>query len=405
MGFYQLCDSVVILDEIQSYRNSIWGEIISMLKTCAELMGMKIIIMSATLPDLTMLTGDVGKVKSLIKDTDKYYKHPLFMRRVSISYELLSEPELSMEKLKRHILSNHRKGKLILIEFIRKTSAETFYKLLNESGDIEVPIYCITGDDSMIERQKILNPIKDGQVQEAILVATQVVEAGVDIDMDVGYKDVSILDSEEQFLGRINRSCRRNGIVYFFNMDKASRVYYDDFRTDQALTLLKPEMQELLNNKEFDLYYKKVLKMMRNYKTERSDKEGLRYFVEYTLDHLNFQEVAKRMELIADNPYCISIFFCREIEREDGGTLDGGEVWQQYKEILMDHSLSYAEKRVRLSEVRVQLNYFLYQVNDSIDTVPDERLGGIYYIENGEYYFTNGKLDREKLAGKKAGFY
>ena len=31
-----------------------------------------------------------------------------------------------------------------------------------------------------------------------ILVATQVVEAGIDIDMDIGYKDISKLDSEEQ---------------------------------------------------------------------------------------------------------------------------------------------------------------------------------------------------------------
>lgn len=48
-----------------------------------------------------------------------------------------------------------------------------------------------------------------------ILIATQVIEAGVDIDMDIGYKDTSRLDSEEQFMGRINRSAKRRGIVYF----------------------------------------------------------------------------------------------------------------------------------------------------------------------------------------------
>lgn len=48
-----------------------------------------------------------------------------------------------------------------------------------------------------------------------ILVATQVVEAGIDIDMDIGYKDISKLDSEEQFIGRINRNFKRKGVVYF----------------------------------------------------------------------------------------------------------------------------------------------------------------------------------------------
>lgn len=45
---------------------------------------------------------------------------------------------------------------------------------------------------------------KLSKLKSVILVATQVIEAGVDIDMDIGYKDCSKLDSEEQFMGRIN---------------------------------------------------------------------------------------------------------------------------------------------------------------------------------------------------------
>ncbi len=48
-----------------------------------------------------------------------------------------------------------------------------------------------------------------------ILVATQVVEAGIDIDMDIGYKDISKLDSEEQFIGRINRNFKRKVLSIF----------------------------------------------------------------------------------------------------------------------------------------------------------------------------------------------
>ena len=32
---------------------------------------------------------------------------------------------------------------------------------------------------------------KNGEMKDLILVATQVIEAGVDIDMDVGYKNIS----------------------------------------------------------------------------------------------------------------------------------------------------------------------------------------------------------------------
>lgn len=47
-AFHQLCNSVIVLDEIQSYKNALWSEIITFLKGYAKLLNMKIIIMSAT---------------------------------------------------------------------------------------------------------------------------------------------------------------------------------------------------------------------------------------------------------------------------------------------------------------------------------------------------------------------
>ncbi|MCS4473099.1 helicase-related protein [Clostridium botulinum] len=75
-------------------------------------------------------------------------------------------------------------------------------------------VLLITGDDNSIERNDIIKRVKDEN--NIVLVATQVIEAGVDIDMDIGYKDISMLDSDEQFLGRINRSCEKpKSTVYF----------------------------------------------------------------------------------------------------------------------------------------------------------------------------------------------
>ena len=55
-GFHQLCNSVIVLDEIQSYRNNLWNEIITFLKGIAKLLHIRLIIMSATLPNLELLT-------------------------------------------------------------------------------------------------------------------------------------------------------------------------------------------------------------------------------------------------------------------------------------------------------------------------------------------------------------
>lgn len=75
--FFQLLNSVVVLDEIQSYRNAIWTEIMIFLNSCAGLMNMKIIIMSATLPDLSQLVDGKCNVVKLIRNPEniRFIRH------------------------------------------------------------------------------------------------------------------------------------------------------------------------------------------------------------------------------------------------------------------------------------------------------------------------------------------
>ena len=77
-AFHQLCNSVIVLDEIQSYKNALWSEIITFLKGYAKLLNMKIIIMSATLPNLEALTDDKEDAVNLIPQKESYFKHPVF---------------------------------------------------------------------------------------------------------------------------------------------------------------------------------------------------------------------------------------------------------------------------------------------------------------------------------------
>lgn len=73
--------------------------------------------------------------------------------------------------------------------------------------------------------------IKKKQDQKVILISTQVVEAGVDIDMDLGFKNRAILDSDEQLAGRINRNASKNGCkVFLFELDSVKNVYGNDER-------------------------------------------------------------------------------------------------------------------------------------------------------------------------------
>lgn len=399
ISFYQLAGSVVVLDEIQSYKNVLWTEIMMFLQCYSRLLNMKIIIMSATLPKLDMLTGNHEKVVNLIENPEKYFQDARFKKRVALSYELLyPDRKTEMKELYAHVLGQAQKGRKILMEFITKTSAEMFYHMLAESGREDLQVFCMTGDDNQIDRKRILREMDTADQDKAvILVATQVVEAGIDIDMDIGYKDISKLDSEEQFIGRINRNFKRKGVVYFFDMDNESGIYKEDYRVDTAYTLRKDEMKQLLADKNFGKYYDYILKEIRKYRNDRKNENGIEAFVD-KVKKLDFVWISQKMKLIDNNDdWKMSVYFAREITTDTGEIIDGKQVWERYRELLSDMTMNYAKKQILLSEVKSKMSYFIYQIKIDNSLDYNDRIGELYLIEDAEQYFENGRLNTDKF--------
>lgn len=399
ISFYQLAGSVVVLDEIQSYKNVLWTEIMMFLQCYSRLLNMKIIIMSATLPKLDMLTGNHEKVVNLIENPEKYFQDARFKKRVALSYELLyQDKKTEMKELYAHVLGQAQKGRKLLMEFITKTSAEKFYHMLTESGREDLQIFCMTGDDNQIDRKRILREMDTADKDKAvILLATQVVEAGIDIDMDIGYKDISKLDSEEQFIGRINRNFKRKGVVYFFDMDNESGIYKEDYRVDTAYTLRKDEMKQLLADKNFGKYYDYILKGIRKYRNDRKNENGIEAFVD-NVKKLDFVWISQKMKLIDKNDdWKMSVYFAREITTDTGEIIDGKQVWERYRELLSDMTMNYAKKQILLSEVKSKMSYFIYQIKIDNSLDYNDRIGELYLIEDAEQYFENGRLNTDKF--------
>lgn len=396
-AFHQLAGSIVILDEIQSYKNSIWGEIIVFLTELAKFMHMKIIIMSATLPNLEILKEKSEHTGYLIQDRDKYFCHPCFKKRVEIRGELLQEVN-DIEQLYWHVKNNCGNCKKILIEFITKTHAEEFYHMLKSDKEIEEKVFCMTGDDSIFERKKIIGEIKKENVP-VILVSTQVVEAGVDIDMDIGYKNIAKMDSEEQFLGRINRSYSENrkGVVFFFRLDAPGKVYTNDIRSERELLITQPEIWDMLENKDFKSYYEKILRIWKNNHADLMEKD----FFEEQVGKLDFYQVKKHMQLIDESRLNMSVYLGRKIFDETRGEmLDGNDLWEEYKGLLQNTTMGYAEKKIKLSGVMAKMNCFIYQIHQNIEVSYNDQIGELFYIADGEKYFEDGRLNRKMLQGQ-----
>ena len=395
LAFYQLANSVIVLDEIQSYKNKIWAEIICYLKELAKMFNIKIIIMSATLPDLDILSRFQAQAVNLLENPSRFFAVDCFKNRVKLNYDLLKiDKDSILDELKTHLKQYLKSDKKILIEFIKKKTAHDFWADLQENEDFkDVQIEYLSGDDSIAERKRILDKVKKA-TDTIILVSTQVIEAGVDIDMDIGYKNISKLDSEEQFLGRINRSCKKEGIAYFFEVDEASDIYKDDVRLSESIVLKDVNMQKILELKLFDEYYKKVL--------ETTMGKYSYHFDEFIKDisDLNYESISTHMKLIDDTQDMVQIYLVRTL-CVDGEVLDGKQIWDSYVDLWENgrKTMSYAEWKIELSRITSKMNNFIYQVSKPNLRIGKfyEQMGNIICLEDGDKYFIKDKFNREIL--------
>ncbi len=434
---HRLCNSVIVIDEIQTYNPEHWDKIVYFLANYADLFNMRILIMSATLPKIDALHEELrGTFVSLITNRDQYFSNPNFAGRVSFDFTLLEMEKPNNEEEKKKYLSelsdfmieksdqyakSHQVSVKILIEFITKKTASLFFSTINEDERFKnYEIVLLSGDILEFRRRQIINSIKEGEYQKLIVISTQVVEAGVDIDMDMGFKDRSLIDSDEQLAGRINRnSSKSNCIVYLFDCDKTSIIYGSDFRYKVQQTDRKvfDEYKEILAKKQFHTLYEKVFEEKR--KKMGSHLFAAGHYYQYFKD-FNFSKLNDEFKLIEDNgsqqlfipiniPVCffenISILSKMDILTADEKSVDGVKVFEFYEKLISCEFGDFILKQIELKKIGSVISQFcisLYKKQlDAISTYldPEKEKFGFKYLSNWnlcytpEYGFDSKKID------------
>ena len=159
-------------------------------------------------------------------------------------------------------------------------------------------------------------------------------------------------------------------------------------------------MREILVDKNFSKYYEIVLNLIReNYNQTYNDSNLNNFFIEY-VGRLNFKKVEKRMRLIEDDNWNMSVFLGRVIREENGKEIDGVKVWNDYRDLLLDNHMNYSEKQIKLSEIKSIMNYFIYDIKKNSNLPYSDKIGELYFIEDGDRYFEGEKLNKEKFASE-----
>lgn len=417
---HRLANSVVVIDEVQAYNPELWDKMAYLLKEYSEALNIRFIVMSATLPKI----GDLAEAhfRHLIPEAiERYFTNPNFADRVSFSDELLQrkrppkeEREDFMEWLAKTIYEkseNYRKvngAVSTIVEFIFKNSATEFASLAE--GIFEgYEILVLSGTILEPQRRNIIYSLKnkENKDQNILLITTQVVEAGVDIDMDLGFKNRSIIDSEEQLAGRVNRNVNKaDCTVYLFDLDDASVIYGKDRRFKEWKAGLETDYFEILRTKRFDRVYDKVKSYLEATNKETQMKGTLSAYRDSLVAQLNFPEIDKEFKLIDQSntsvfvPLNLDVWVWSEQNRKEpiftvqqiqflqdngleiiNGNLSGEEVFELYKQLISEQSEDFVGKKQNLKIMQSIMSMFTFSLFSESKVVTELRNGG-----NAEQY-------------------
>lgn len=248
MRFHHLCDALIIMDEVQSLPCQLWQPLDRVFQSLMSLGSSKLLLMSATMPSF------ISQHTPLVKDYPAFFSA---FARYKLTFKLEKTMnldafcELIVERLPDWI-SEHKR---VLITLNTRGSARKVWKEIKESWiDVEevMQLFFISADVTPKDRLKIVDQIKQGD--PCIVVSTQSIEAGVDIDLDLVLRDFAPLDSLVQIAGRCNREGRglRATVEIFDIVNENERRYsemiYDAIHLQVTRSLLQDKDEVLEEN-------------------------------------------------------------------------------------------------------------------------------------------------------------
>ena len=325
--FHRLQNAIIILDEVQNIPVEYWPLIETVLRETCRHLEARVILMTATRPEWF----SKGEALELAGSAQQTRQRFAVLNRVTIT----ANPEpLTIEEFADKFLGQYRCDRSYLIILNTIKSSITFYNLLKTKLHREVPFFYLSTNIAPLERACRLKYIREILRQRAkpVLVSTQVVEAGVDLDFDEVWRDLGPVDAVVQAAGRCNRHfAHDNASVKVWHLvnrtekgdTTLSQYVYGKIHTHAAKKMFeqRPSLQESSFYEIIANYFetvrqaksaaisKKLLEAMHRWRFSRRERDS------ELLGVANFA-------LIEDQPHYVSVF----VELNEGASM----IWQQY---------------------------------------------------------------------------
>jgi CRISPR-associated helicase Cas3/CRISPR-associated endonuclease Cas3-HD len=228
---HRLAGSIIILDEAQSLPEDLLLPSLAALRCLCADYGVTVLQCTATQPALQSSWLDGYKPKEIIEQPSRLYTE---LKRVNVT----PIGQKSNEEL-ADLISCHLQA-LCIVNTRRQ--AQDLYRLLAKRSD-KSEVYHLSALMCAAHRKLVLEAIKKQKLTNSrcYVIATTLVEAGVDIDFPVVYRELAGLEGIVQAAGRCNRERKLSaGKMFLFeSADYSNRRRWYSQRADIARMLLR----------------------------------------------------------------------------------------------------------------------------------------------------------------------
>ncbi|MBQ0134221.1 MAG: CRISPR-associated endonuclease Cas3'' [Clostridiales bacterium] len=282
---HRVANSVVVFDESQTLPAELTAETMRMVQELSSRFHTTFLFSTATQPDYTALPGLKWQSRELIDEPAALYAA---LRRTRVAWRTQFPTALSA------IADEMAEQDNVCAVMNLRVHARKLYGLLKERND--EGLFFLSTDLCTAERSAIVEEIKTRQKNDlpCRVVATQCIEAGVDLDFSSLYRALAPLEAIVQAAGRCNRNGKqKEGIVTVFVPDEPGQLYPGESYEHAAHVV-----ELMINNSNVDIHDPTVLRdYYERYFRDCKEKQSLQDSIRIE----DFEKTHKAYKLINDS--------------------------------------------------------------------------------------------------------
>lgn len=291
---HNIVNSVIILDEVQTLPTDFLQPIVDAMKAYQNMFGVSILFTTASQPVLSgLITGSnptgefegIKKITEIIPERfalhDKLRRVKLYIDNEGCTYDEIASRVAEYDKV-------------LCIVNTRKDAKEIYERLPNDGIKLHLSrMMCPRHISQTITRIKSL--LKNETVPIIRVVATQLIEAGVDIDFPVVFRQEAGLDSVLQAAGRCNREGRIHmGQTFVFSLCKENRNPYGSMAAANNARKNLPANSDWFSPETMKDYFLQLYSRKNTF-----DKKDIKFYL-YNPNELCFEKASLEFKLIED---------------------------------------------------------------------------------------------------------